>query len=452
MVTKYDGQGRVVITGEITTATSRADLQTTADSQVQPTATLWETFNNSTTYYGYTNLTWPSLSGSARKVLTVQYYDSYAIIGNTAVNPGSAIFTAPSTAVDTLEQYPDNLPVASLTNVLGTTTYLFSVMHYDLDGRVVKTIKQHYQGGSAAYNKYDNETIQYSFQSLPLSTVRNHYLPSSSSPQIKLNTWNTYDHMNRGILNDEQVDTETLVHLSKSKYNEIGQLSAKLLQSTFWNGQDDSNYIQRSDYAYNSRGWLTKINDPTTTGYYTVFAEQLDYDQLNNGLGGKAQYNGNISTMKWQTQLNPASGQTQEPKSYKFYYDNLNRMLDAQYVSPITGNAKFDETLSYDELGNVLTLERHYNSYATINNNISYNYMDGGNRRSRVMGVTDIGTVGQSLTSTYTYDAMGSLTGDSRKTISGMVYNELNLPDMIPMTVKLFIIYTMQTAQNCSVW
>ncbi len=146
--------------------------------------------------------------------------------------------------------------------------------------------------------------------------------------------------------------------------------------------------------------------------------------------------------MKWQTQLNPASGQTQEPKSYKFYYDNLNRMLDAQYVSPITGNAKFDETLSYDELGNVLTLERHYNSYATINNNISYNYMDGGNRRSRVMGVTDIGTVGQSLTSTYTYDAMGSLTGDSRKTISGMVYNELNLPDMIPMTGKtVYYIY-----------
>ncbi len=58
------------------------------------------------------------------------------------------------------------------------------------------------------------------------------------------------------------------------------------------------------------------------------------------------------------------------------------------------------------------------------------------------MGITDIGTVGQSLTSTYTYDAMGSLTGDSRKTISGMVYNELNLPDMIPMTGKtIYYIY-----------
>ncbi len=68
--------------------------------------------------------------------------------------------------------------------------------------------------------------------------------------------------------------------------------------------------------------------------------------------------------------------------------------------------------------------------------------MDGGNRRSRVMSIANIGTVTENLATNYTYDAMGSLTGDSRKTISGMVYNELNLPDMIPMTGKtIYYIY-----------
>jgi hypothetical protein len=147
MVTKYDALGRVIITGKYynTTAT-RANLQTTADTY---TTNLEESFTNSTTFYGYSNVSWPDIStGTNNKVLAVNYYDTYDVINNTSVNPGPTVFTAPSAFVDSLDKAPASLPVATLVNVLGSTNYLFTVTHYDKDGKAVKTISQHDQGGN----------------------------------------------------------------------------------------------------------------------------------------------------------------------------------------------------------------------------------------------------------------------------------------------------------------
>jgi RHS repeat-associated protein len=454
-VTKYDGLGRMVITGKYySTTATRASLQTTADTY---TTNLYESFTNATTFYGYSNLSWPDIStGTNNKVLTVNYYDTYDVIGNTSVNPGSTVFTAPSALIDTLETAPKGMPVATLVNVLGTTNYLFTVTHYDKDGNAVKTISQHYQGGTAAYNKYDSQESTYSFQGLPLQSTRKHYLPASTSPQLTINSWNTYDHLNRPLLAKQQLitptNTGTITNLSKTDYNEIGQASTKHLHSTNAAANPaNSTFLQHVDFRYNSRGWLTKINDPTQTTDQTftsaidVFSEQLDYEQTTNGYTITPQYNGNISSVKWQSQ-NPSAlvalSVPQEQKGYIYSYDYLNRLTNAISKAATSGDNLFNETVSYDELGNILTLSRNRTTAASVFNNLTYSYTTGGVRSNILRSVTDNGTVTESQASTYTYNTMGSITGDTKKAVTGMAYNELNLPATVPLTGKtLYYIY-----------
>ncbi|WP_233138224.1 DUF6443 domain-containing protein [Mucilaginibacter sp. MD40] len=436
LVTKYDVLGRVVITGKYSTTATRGALQASVDTSTY----LYETFTNASAFYGYTHLTWPDISsGMNNRVLTVHYFDSYNVLGNTAVNPNSTIYAPPSTAVDSLEQFPQNLPVASLTNVLGTDNYLFSVMHYDKDGRISKAITQHYQGGTVAYNKYDTQESSYSFQGLPLQTVRKHYQPSSATPQLTINTWAAYDQSNRPITSKQQIisptNTGAIITASKSEYNELGQLKTKHQHSTDITANPANNsFLQHFDFRYNSRGWLSRINDPlsTTDPNYAstldVFSEQLDYEQNNTGYTLTPNYNGNISAVKWQT-ITPsalASNLPQEQKGYTYTYDPLNRLTGAYGRGTTSGDGQFTEYTSYDEAGNITSLLRRKN--AAILNYMTYNYMDGANRSHRLISVTDNGNVSESQATIYSYNLNGSLVSDTKKGVTNIFYNELNLP------------------------
>ncbi|MBB5395091.1 DUF6443 domain-containing protein [Mucilaginibacter sp. AK015] len=439
MVTKYDALGREVITGEYynTTAT-RASLQTIADSY---TTNLFESFTNTNAFYGYTHVSWPDIStGINNKVLAVTYFDNYDVITNSAINPNSSIFTAPDPFIDSLDKEPKGSPVASLTNVLGTTTYLFSLIHYDKDGKAIKTISQHYQGGSAAYNKYDSQESIYSFQGLSLQSTRKHYLPTSGSPQLTINSWSAYDHMNRLTLTKLQFvspsNTGAITTLSKIDYNEIGQVSVKHLHSTNAAAIPASNtFLQHINYKYNSRGWLTTINDPdnlTDSEYpaaFDVFAEQLDYDRATNGYSNIPQYNGNISAIRWQTKNPSLITLPQEIKGYIFTYDPLNRLTYAASKASFSGDGLYDEALSYDELGNILNLTRK--KAGSMLNDMLYSYVDATVRSNRLKSISDNGIGSESQATTYVYNANGSITEDTKKTITHIKYNELNLPSTV---------------------
>jgi RHS repeat-associated protein len=441
MVTKYDALGRVVMTGEYTSSSTRSALQFTADGI---TTNLYETFTNATTNYGYTHVSNPDITVSS-KVLTAAYFDSYSVITNTTVNPGSSVFTAPSASIDSLDKQPRSLPVATLVNVLGSMNYLFAVTQYDKYERPVKVTDQNYVNGNAAYNKYDTEESQYSFQSLLLQSTRKHYLPVSSSPQLTIVSTDIFDHMNRPLLAKQQYISPTytgsVITLSKIDYNEIGQQLTKHLHSTNTAVVPaNSTFLQHIDYRYSPRGWLTKINDPknlfdqTFTSVPDVFSEQLDYDQLNNGYSGTAQYNGNISTIKWQTYQPAGISLPQEQKGYIFTYDPLNRLSNAASKAASTGDTQYDEILTYDELGNILSLLRK-NGASTTLNNMTYNYTtNSGVRGNQLWSISDAGIEG--LTTSYNYNNNGSLVGDSHKTVNNIVYNEVNLPSLVTTGAK----------------
>src|SRR5690554_6165405 len=113
------------------------------------------------------------------------------------------------------------------------------------------------------------------------------------------------------------------------------------------------------DYQYNIRGWLTAINNTSTlteTGApQDLFAFKIQYNSVTGGGNSNvgALYNGNIAETHWRT----ASDNIR--RMYGYSYDYLNRLLGAYYRIPGSAvQGSYDEHLSYDSNGNILSLQR----------------------------------------------------------------------------------------------
>jgi RHS repeat-associated protein len=225
--------------------------------------------------------------------------------------------------------------------------------------------------------------------------------------------------------------------IAKNEYNEIGQLVTKKLHN-------EITPLQTLNYTYNIRGWLKKINDPASLGS-DVFGEELLYNEGLSVLGGTAQYNGNISGMKWRT-TGTTSSTTYDSYSqgYGFTYDGLNRLLNANYgystTSTLARNTNYDAAVTgYDFNGNITGMKQNGytgTAYGTIDN-LAYTYT--GNQLTNVKENATL-TSGldftESSTSTtateYTYDANGNMIKDLNKNAQ-VTYNVLNLPTQVTM-------------------
>ncbi|QKJ30350.1 RHS repeat-associated core domain-containing protein [Mucilaginibacter mali] len=379
LFTKYDVLGRTALTGvwdNSNTAISRSDLQSTIDGQT----ILWE--EAITTGLGYTANAWP---GSYTTRLSLNYYDNYTFPGYPYAPWGSG----------TMAQ-PRGLPTGSQITVMNPDgTFidgLFTVSHYDAEGRVAQTSKQHYLGGHAGYSygNYDVNLPTYDFNDQVVANSRYHVV-NYAVPLAVGNVF-YYDHMGRRVaLYEEIVSGSTsnpITLIAVNLYNELGQLRIKGLHST----NNGASFLQNLGYTYNPRGWLGTINSSGN-----LFNEELYYESPSTG----KQYNGNISKMLY-------SGSYSGSKSFTYTYDKLNRLTNATS----TGNT-LDEGLTYDVMGNITNLTRGGQSYSSL----SYGYTG-----NQLTGVT-----GSSFTTrTYAYDGNGNATSDGgSKTID---YNLLNLP------------------------
>ncbi|MEL7002300.1 MAG: RHS repeat-associated core domain-containing protein [Bacteroidota bacterium] len=149
-------------------------------------------------------------------------------------------------------------------------------------------------------------------------------------------------------------------------------------------------------------------------------------------LSHSAQYNGNISAVKWKT-----FGDKRE-KLYAYHYDEMNRIKAAQYAQGTGGNWNtaighfqvYD--INYDLNGNILSLSR--NSTSGKIDELSYGYQ--GNRLQYVEdgwgeeGFSN-GHNGTTSNPDYAYDENGNMTKDLNKDIVSIEYNLLNLPSKV---------------------
>ncbi len=392
---KYDGFGRVVSSGIYTNTTtlSRAALQSLVDGQTIQ----WESRSGA----DYTNVAFPQ---NGMEPQLVNYYDNYSIQdlpNNQSANYSKKLKT---------------LLTASKVKVLNTANdFLWTVNYYDEEARVVKVYKQHYLGGAVNANNYDEIENTYNFAGELTASNRVHH--AGTAVTTIANRYE-YDHMGRKLASFEAINGATEVVLNKLDYNEVGQLLKKSVHST-----DGSNFTQSNTYAYNSRGWMTKVNDPNTVDAKTIFGMELTYADRTNA------FNGNISGMNWKTKVPAGFGLSENTQNYLYDYDNLNRLTKAGYATSGAVD-KFNEELSYDVMGNINTLKRTNGSTAYFNN-FAYNYTNGTVKGNQLMGITDAGTAAQS--STYQYDENGNQKSDSRKGIT-IAYNMLNLPKTITKT------------------
>jgi RHS repeat-associated protein len=269
-----------------------------------------------------------------------------------------------------------------------------------------------------------------------------------------------YDHVGRLIRTYHKLDGQTEVLLVSNEYNELGQLVDKKLHSA-----DGTNFKQSVDHRYNIRGWLTSINNSSlsidaanndeTTDLYGM---ELAYDQLFTGVttAADAQYNGNISAIKWSANLGIAS---EKERAYKFAYDGMNRLKSATYNSRTAGawaaNGAFDENnFTYDLNGNIKSLSRKSFDFdvthaAFTMDNLTYDYGTGNTTSNKLLKVSDSGDKTKGFVepasttgNDYIYDANGNMTSDQNKGITAITYNHLNLPVQVNKGASDYIVYT----------
>ncbi|WP_230145781.1 MULTISPECIES: DUF6443 domain-containing protein [unclassified Pedobacter] len=386
---KYDVFGREVVSGILSSSQLRVAMQNTVNNQ----SVLWESRINSD--QGYSNNAYPQ---NTANYLSIKYYDDYSFPGN--IYGGATDGQADGVFIKTLL-------TAQKLSIIGSTSMLLSVNYYDLDGRVVQIKKQNQIGDDIVDKNwnFNNELIE---------TLRTH---NGHGVQTKIKTKTEFDHMGRVLATKKSINGQDELFLNKMEYNDIGQLLRKKLHSV-----DGTTFVQQIDYAYNERGWITGINDPTQLDPSRVFGMAITY------AANADTYNGNIASLTWRTQVPPGYSLNDGIQGFNYQYDKLNRLTKGSYVS--TGkNDFFNEEIGYDVMGNIVTLRRNGNSASSYINDMVFNYRANGQPGNRLWGVVDNGTAAQG--SNYNYDVNGNQTLNSRIGVTDIAYNYLNLPQAI---------------------
>ena len=387
----YDVYGRVVVEGEC----SNSDKHVRTAGETVVLGTLMEG-DTGLAYSGYQS----SFDLVDPCVYVVNYYDTYDF----RTRNGFSAYNFPEGTVSAT----GNL-TSSILCTHGSSGFIYSADYYDINKRIVKSLSSRVNGGMDTY------ATEYSFQGSPLSVLHTH--TDSSGYSLTERYTYTYDHSSRLTRVSHQYDNNPSVLLLEHAYDELGRLQTDKLD----------NGIYATDYAYNIRNWLTGIEGGK-------FSQSLHYT---DGLGVPC-YNGNISSMTWK------SGAGATPRGYKFSYDRLGRLTDAEYgegPSLSVNTNRFNEQVTgYDKMGNILGLKRYGQTSATgydVIDDLSLSYA--GNRLKKV---TDRSTTpafnngfefkdGIDLPTEYEYDENGNLTKDLNKNITAIQYNCLNLPSRV---------------------
>ncbi|MES2544557.1 MAG: hypothetical protein V4548_06710 [Bacteroidota bacterium] len=160
-----------------------------------------------------------------------------------------------------------------------------------------------------------------------------------------------------------------------------------------------------------------------------------------------ALYNGNISETYWKGNSDNIL------RKYKYTYDNLNRLTDANYNKPGLSNVdSYREKVTYDKNGNIIALLRNGDmdtNGGMVNKIDDLSYTYDGNQLTKVIdnsnspqGFKDDSIFGIDLFDDYTYDTNGNMKRDQNKGITGITYNHLNLPTIISFGLSNKIEYT----------
>jgi RHS repeat-associated protein len=446
---KYDVLNRPIMTGEITDF-FQDEQRVNINSRQAMKNYLYEFYTTRSNYYEsrnsftihkYTDLSFPAndlydYCYTEYDIHTVTYYDTYddfpsgfnaagystnGVSGFNNIAQNDFLASATSNTV--------GLVTGSKVRNLTTGDFYFTTTYYDDKARVIQTYSENqFIGGT------DRRSFVYNFVGEVLKVVHEHY---NGINTILMGERFVYDHTGRVLEHYNQLAGASEILLAANTYNELGVLIAKYNHGTD-DGAGGIITLQKTDYEYNIRGWLTKINDTDNLGN-DLFAMNLLYnntDGLDAALSVDVQYNGNIAATTWLNAGAPAT-----LKAYSYTYDGINRIKTANYgtsadwtVNNYDVGGPDAGAIEYDANGNIMGLYR-YGSDGSYIDQLSYIYLNGGNRLAQVddnslntIGFSD----GTNPGNDFTYDANGNMVTDQNKDITNdIVYNYLNLPQSI---------------------
>jgi RHS repeat-associated protein len=322
--------------------------------------------------------------------------------------------------------------VANLTSLRGMltatdqqnlgSTMLRTVTYYDNTGQVIQKASQNHKSG------WDRQSSKLDFAGRTLETKL------STRNALVVETRTSYDRGGRTKaicqkVSDGSTDTTSAYWepVGRYSYNGIGEMVSKTLGCN----------IQKVDYAYNMRGWMTSLNNPnqlSTASEKDFFGMTLDYD----GVGNITTWNYRVAQRTGTYGAAPAIT-PKDPYAYTFTYDELNRIKTAGLnkmttpavtVFALGGND--GGKMKYDDNGNILSMQRTFNG--AVVDNLAYAPAANSNE---IASISESGTNPSTAneffaaSSSYTYDANGNLLTDTGKGITNIVYNYLNLPQTI---------------------
>ncbi|MCD0476772.1 DUF6443 domain-containing protein, partial [Flavobacterium sp. EDS] len=433
LITKYDAFSRPIYTGWLNSTPNAPSRKTMQDAQNTAT-TLYETKQPSGTIdkiaVNYSNAIEPKIF----TLLTVNYYDNY--------NYPNAASVPTTVEGQTVLVNTKGLATGSWTRVLTTATSILgetSSIFYNDKARPIRSyLQNHLSGYTITDNKLD-------FTGKTLYTITKHKRESGATELIIKEEF-TYTAQDRLFTHTHQINGGVIQLLSENNYDELGQLKYKRV------GNNTGNPLQKIDYSYNIRGWLTAINKTDNLQQDSdpkdLFAFKINYNSTTRNTNIKALYNGNIAETFWR--VNSDLGL----RSYGYQYDDLNRLKKAIYQKP-EGNipvpGAYNESLSYDKNGNIMFLQRFGDSDTpSINfqiDDLTYEYKN--DNSNQLIKVTDNpagndarGFIdGNKNGDDYAYDTNGNMISDKNKNITEIRYNHLNLPTKITFGINGNIVY-----------
>ncbi|MBC7410104.1 MAG: RHS repeat-associated core domain-containing protein [Arcicella sp.] len=446
LFTKYDIFSRIAYSGQFEyhslSATSdvakRLELQGIYNLTPFLNETRQSGFLHSGITVNYSNNVFPLATALNNTIFEVNYYDDYTFqpYGTTVIIP---ITSYNSPTLNNILTNVKGLSTGSLVKVLNTNDWIFNLIAYDQKSRPVW-----HQSTNSFLQTQDLSETQLDFTGKTVETSRTHSKTGATSNLVILDKF-SYDQADRLTRQTQKIGTQQEELIAFNRYDELGNLiqkkiggQAPLASATYASVTP----LQTVDYNYNIRGWLKAINNPAILND-DLFAFAINYNITT--LGAKPLFNGNISETSWET------ANDGKLRSYKFSYDDLNRLTDADYIGnySLFNNTSQTENytennIQYDKNGNITHLER----YGLSNNSnvidkidkLTYKYAVRSNKLNRVIdasieqaGFSD----GTNLGNDYTYDINGNLLSDSNKGIINTTYNYLNLPTRIDFLTSI---------------
>lgn len=320
--------------------------------------------------------------------------------------------------------YLKGLVTHTVTKILdpkaGMRTEVKTSPYYDDYGRVIQVASESHNNNSFTYDlkKYD----------FVGRVVRSRQIVKNGT-DLKIDQTYSYERSGKVKSVCQKVDdgtTPVWEPVGRYYYNGLGEMEKKELGCK----------LQTITYAYDKRGRLKRMNNPTNLeGSKSFFGFTLAYDAV-----------GNIEKQVWG--VADRTGKDTDPFKVKkdkvytdsYVYDPLNRIQSSTLVDDGGGTPFKLENMSYDANGNIMTLSRTFNGQAK--DRMVFDYMDNSNKLKYVNesqpnlgyhpGEEFFAENSNSTGNEYDYDAAGNMTKDYNKGVGSgnymaLTYNHLNL-------------------------